>query len=390
MGISNIINLNETALSIFNFKISFWLISLILLIILIIIKVKFLKELVKKAYLKIKKLFQWLWLKIKIFFKLLKERIKQGKHSRPNEGEIANFNNRLFFVIFVFIISILIVFCINIIPEIFNRNLSSEPEIKSSFLIIAFIAVFIIWIIITLISSSGLYGKEFSLWAIFLSVLYIAFKFPNNNYIRVLTILILGPTLIVYPHILKKNWKMSRIWLMITIMIMLFSFLGGTILIDTAYGYKPISFYLNIDGNTMHRYAGNGTVDCLNPEGKVLTNKMLQCSINPPLSKITNFSVTLSYDDEPPEIINSKNLTFVAKDNVKSVYFEIKGIDSKDEELFLTTGSTYKIYSIEEQTEREKQFVTIFLALIAVIFFSIPAMMVNLRDLSKRKTSEEY
>ena len=83
-------------------------------------------------------------------------------------------------------------------------------------------------------------------------------------------------------------------------------------------------------------------------------------------------------------------MTFVAKDNVKGIYFEIGGINSKGEKIFLTTGSSYKMYSLDGQNEREKQFVTIFLALVAVIFFSIPAMIVNFRDLSKRKTTEEY
>ena len=142
MDISKIISINETAINLFNFKISFWLISLLLFIVLIIIEVKFFKGLVKKSYLKIKKILKWLWLKIKAFFKWLKEKIRYSRHSRPNEEEINFHNDRLFFVIFVFIISILIVLCINLIPEIFNRNLSSEPEIRNAFLIVSLIAFF--------------------------------------------------------------------------------------------------------------------------------------------------------------------------------------------------------------------------------------------------------
>jgi len=165
--------------------------------------------------------------------------------------------------------------------------------------------------------------------------------------------------------------------------LMFILFLIGSITLDAAYGYKPISWLLNINGDTSTRYAnGAPSFFCNTASGKILVGSNVSCKISPTM---TVKNATISFMSESGEVkkFEFTNLTFIAEPNIIYIFVEINGISLDNKNILVTTGVQYRFYTYEMQDK----FITYLVGLLGVVFFSVPIVLVNLKNLWENEQS---
>lgn len=160
-------------------------------------------------------------------------------------------------------------------------------------------------------------------------------------------------------------------------------FFSGLVLIDKLFGYHQINFILREDG-TGSQY---GLMSCTsNESGKMLVNSRVNCSATE-LFNVQQANVTFTYDNgttSEPLPLDAKQLDFTAPPHLSALSFKVIGRDKQDILRNLSTGWSYTFYSPNESTQRRDDLITYLLALLGLIAFSIPQMMVNFNKLYKK------
>ena len=176
-----------------------------------------------------------------------------------------------------------------------------------------------------------------------------------------------------------KNW-----WLLLTIFFIFFGITFGVLAIDSSIGNKELS--LNLLDNEENIV---GTIKCGGPLGPMIIEYKIICETN--LNKKEQFI----YERERiiPNLIlkgNSENATmsYFALEN--TTYLSLRVIEFYHNETYIefSTGSPYSFITLNEFKKNRERFIQTFLALIFVIFVTIPSAMINLRELwrSRLKT----
>ncbi|MEN7982117.1 MAG: hypothetical protein ABFQ65_01575 [Nanoarchaeota archaeon] len=327
----------------------------------------------------------------------LVQEIKQSTHNfiEKEKKKSKNFRPRKFmdeyslttlYGFLIVSIAMVIFFLSLVMPDIFNNNL--QGEMRLAVFVLLFIGGTIIWGIFALISPHSSYSKEFA-FLIFLSVSMIwSNKIGFLSQHNILWGVIIGLALIGFSFIVKRDITPGKVLGMLTILLMLYVFLGGIIILNETFGYKPISAYLNLDGNAHNRYSLEEGIACSSFREKILVGMNVSCKINPSLKKIINANVTFTYNLGGSETIPlNENLTFIAPENVYLIFFQIRGFDEDDKEIDISSSWRHTFYTIEEDQKRREGFAKYFLGLLGLIFITIPLMINQFKELVKAENS---
>lgn len=307
---------------------------------------------------------------------------KSEQKKKENSDSSDKYSKNLLYVFTFFGISSMLIFLYLTIPIIFNNNF--QGEMRNIVLLIILIGFVIFWGFISLFSSFESYNKDALLLALLITPLFLLFRFQEKLiWTSIFTIWIIS-VIIIYPFYLKDNWKPNKARGWFTLLIMLFILFGGIMLINESYGYKPISAYLNVNGNSQERYSLENGLECFSFREKILVGMMVNCEIDPPLNEITfaklTFTDKLGNEEQIPL---NKSLSFIAPESLFELYFEIEGIDKNGENIPISTSWKHTFYNLKENEERETNFRKYFLGLLSLIFLTIPLMMNQFRELLK-------
>lgn len=393
----------------FNIRIPFWIISIILLIYILYLKIEFVSKLVKlaisKIYLtisyiltKIKQFILWIrngaaWKKVKSILAKLFNKTAKFMHIAPTKEAKNNYALKQIYVTFIFLICIFIFFSYTLIIDIYIRNI--PPTNQTTFLLITLLIFLSVWIIFMFMSSIGFYLKDTSLWFFMLFPLFMMYHYHNKTS-RWIGIIILSLTLIIYPHIIKAE-KKPRLWFWGTILLMVASLFSGMAIVDDAFGNKPpVAFSLNLNGNQSTPYAdGQGKIYCLPSIEKkgFIVGDNLTCIIRPRLKLISVNLTTYIGNMTISEDLANQSYSFKTKNNTTYLYFQINAEDKSGKGLSLSTGmdpSFESYFTIDEQTKRKESLIKYLGILFTAVFVSIPIMIYHLRHLTKRNDLNQF
>ena len=288
--------------------------------------------------------------------------------------------DRVSFSFLVFAISLFLILIYNYLGEFF-RNFNTE--LRLIFLFLAVIGYFLFLLGGIFLTQNNFYEKEIGAFATILLILFFLFKDPNSVLGRIMVILF-GFSFLILPSYFKKGWKKKNLYPWVTFLIILIVLFSGMLLINGLYGYKNsnIELFLNMGGDSSNRYLGNGTIKCSTPHTDVFVGTEVECIINPP-SNISSINVTLISLVGNEQKIEIENMKFKIPYEISKLIFRINVISEGNKAIFLTTASDYEniIITKENSREREEKFILYFLALIGILFFSIPSMMKNFKNL---------
>ncbi len=181
--------------------------------------------------------------------------------------------------------------------------------------------------------------------------------------------------LVYYSKVHKKKFNLS----LFTVFLIVFAILCGTTIIDYyVSGQADINFPLNDHNQQTIRV---GQINCTSSGERLRTNDMVYCKTQPKLYNLTAIFQYTLYDGTIVEE-NFENLSFVAPENSRRIYFELHGNDLDGKKFDLSVGNDYHFLSDSEHAKR-REFVTLFFALFVIALFSIPSMVSNFKDLGE-------
>ncbi|MCW8966665.1 MAG: hypothetical protein OQK82_08285 [Candidatus Pacearchaeota archaeon] len=302
---------------------------------------------------------------------------------RLNEEEKKTNSNRINFMVLAFAISFLIWILYDSSKIIFQ---GIDNNLRIGVLMIGLIGYFILLIC----SFANMHNsKGNKIIAVFVWFLFIIHFLSNHigDFYGDLATLALGISAFLIPILIKKKWKNMNLKFYITILVMLFVFWGGLLLIDNLYGNqdKNIDLLLNINGNSSNRYFGNGTITCSNPYTDIYVNSSVTCSVYPN-SEIISANITFVSVIGNFEKIPLDNMTFVLPYEISSISFEL-GLIKNNETYYVTTSNDYKniFTSYKDSIERDEKFMLYLFVLLGIVFFSIPSMMEKFFEMARSR-----
>jgi len=184
--------------------------------------------------------------------------------------------------------------------------------------------------------------------------------------------------LILFIYMFRKknpNW-----WFWGTILLIIFLFYTGIMIIDSKIGIKVIRLKLrNQDGSI---YAEKG-IEC---SKNFLVGENVSCAVLPFLRN-TTVNITFIFENGTKEIIN--DLTFIAPNNLQRICFDVEGLDSNNLKKHLSVCNSYHFLTNEEYTERKKIFLSYVFGLFGLIFVTVPIVVLNFKKLLG-KVSNNY
>jgi hypothetical protein len=169
----------------------------------------------------------------------------------------------------------------------------------------------------------------------------------------------------------------SKKWFSLCFFLMFVIFLVGTITLDSVYGYKPVSWQLNINGDTLNKYAGgSNSFFCNTASGKIFVGSNASCTTFPKIN-FKNASITFTFESGEVKKFDFTNSTFIAEPNTIYVFVEINGTTLDNKPIFVTTGVQPRFYTHEMQDK----FITYLVGLLGAILFSVPIAVEYLKKL---------
>ena len=170
-----------------------------------------------------------------------------------------------------------------------------------------------------------------------------------------------------------------------SLIIMLFIFLSGLLIIDNMYGNqnKEIDLLLNIDGDVNNRYFENGSIKCSNPYTDIYVNSTISCEVFPE-SKIEYAKVILISTIGDKEVKDIGNMSFVLPYEISRIMFELN-LTRNNTTYHVTTANNYKniFTSYQDSLKRDSSFMAYLIALFGLVFISVPPMVEKFKKMTK-------
>jgi hypothetical protein len=284
--------------------------------------------------------------------------------------------------LFVLLFFLILFFSTSSFNLILNLSLLNFKEYTQK-IALPLIIITIMWAIAILMYSSYKFQKEkIYLFIILILIFLIPERIINKFFI--LTVFMCLLIIFLYPFLLiKKEWKKPNFWIISTALVIFFLLYSGLFLISGIYKYKEIeTSNLYSDKNVSNIY---GELNCSNKLGRMVVGSEIKCMIFPP------FNISVAHVDFISDIgeINGpytyNDLTFSIPENTTNINFMIVGKDIKiNKTRLLNSNTTFKVYTYEEYQKIKNDIIKTILGLFGIVLFSIPFMMFNFKELSKK------
>jgi hypothetical protein len=171
-------------------------------------------------------------------------------------------------------------------------------------------------------------------------------------------------------------------WIFATFFLMALTLLNGVIILNYNFGEPKLDLVL-IDFDTDKI---TGSIQCEDYSGKLIIGHKIHCNVNHNIkNNITQAYVEFLSATGSTERSDFSKLVFVAPSDLSKITFFIEGYDEKGDSYRVSVEGKLTFYTKEEYKERGEKFSTYFLAFIAAIFFSVPSMMNNLKNLCETR-----
>jgi len=170
-------------------------------------------------------------------------------------------------------------------------------------------------------------------------------------------------------------------WFIITLGIMGLIFFFGIFSIDFMIGNKIIQLNL-LDEDLIKK----GTIKCGDENQALFAGLQIDCEIKT-YEEFDNLSLSLSFyysDNRTPKTILIREGSFIAPSNVRYIAFNVVGYKGQETQN-LSVGHITHFLSASEFKENQERFLTFVLALLAIVFVTVPSAMVNLKNLWEDK-----
>lgn len=308
-------------------------------------------------------------------------KIAKNKKKQANSKDIE-MNKSVGFLLIIIAYSIY--YGAKLINQIIDYNFTIE--IKVYFIFIIVVAFYI------LVGTYEIFTNIIKEYLINATLLIIAliltdYIFDQDTALAIIIVILPITYSFVYSHFTKyDNSKKQTLWGLVTIMIMLFTFVAGLMMLNAIYGYNKTSLVLNIDGDINKRFAnGAGIIECY-PEndknGRIFAGSNVSCSINQKVD-IINATLTTYSELRIPSRSDFKDMKFIANENVTRIQFEVNVKTVENQTYNLQTSENHVFYTYDEYLLRKEKLTSYIIGLTVVILFSIPTMMVSFKELSK-------
>jgi hypothetical protein len=167
-------------------------------------------------------------------------------------------------------------------------------------------------------------------------------------------------------------------WVHTTIVLMVCFFFVGVFYTHIMLGQEDLSLYLRNSTNL----AIVGNISCKGSSLVLMAGVNITCDIQPRMN-LSKAEVSFTYaNGSKSEKIDMINGTFLAKESVEYISFEIEGSNQK-QDYKLTVGNPYHFYSLKEYSEMREEFIKYLGIILAIVFTMIPVIMKNFKDLTK-------
>ncbi|MBX4211869.1 hypothetical protein KW787_00225 [Candidatus Pacearchaeota archaeon] len=196
--------------------------------------------------------------------------------------------------------------------------------------------------------------------------------------------------LVIYDHFMalpKKflklkstkniNNKKFNHWLYISISLMIFLAIVGTLSLDIAIGNNFQK--LNLLNES---FSPVGTIKCKSSSSAFLVGDIISCNIESRI-KITNKTdmIRLTLRDDSIRVFSLEEGYFIPPQGVKYIYFERQGIDARGNFRKFTVGYPEAFLDETEFRQHKQKFITYMFGLLSLIFITTPAAILCLRSL---------
>ncbi|MBN2095747.1 MAG: hypothetical protein JW727_06890 [Candidatus Aenigmarchaeota archaeon] len=167
-------------------------------------------------------------------------------------------------------------------------------------------------------------------------------------------------------------------WFIDTVLVMFIFFCIGLLFITSVLGGYELNLVLRNE-NQPNLIEGN--INCTASGNIIFVGEKVYCKYSPTLYNTTS-KVKFSYLNKSFETeIFSDQIAFIAPANVTSIEFRIEGYDSEGKFRKLIVSNSYNFLKPEEFEQSREKFIQYLIALLGVIFISVPSAMVNLKNL---------
>lgn len=188
----------------------------------------------------------------------------------------------------------------------------------------------------------------------------------------------------ILSFINRNSKKKLNLWKIFTYYLMFSIFFLGMIFIDVNSNLDdPLKLIIRDSKNNLP--VEGGFIYCNLTKNIYLAEDHVYCSINTNLNNFTSF-VTFFYKNKTEsegelEQIGNQKIHFIAPKDLDQIYFRFIENTVEEEYKLYHVRNLYHFPTKEELLEIKKEFVGLFLGLLAIVLFAIPSMMINLRSL---------
>ncbi len=280
-----------------------------------------------------------------------------------------------------FPIALLVVVIYTIMPEVFSLQ-EAKPLIAP--LLVGFLFVLIIVYLILIFLFPNI-SKHASLWFLLMAIIYWYSRVGFGW--KVVLILLSLVIILSYPYFLFGQ-NVPTTCFMITLIVMLLVFLIGLFVISALFlGSEKLEKDYLASGDRSDFFLKCG----VSGAKEIYIGSMVSCSINNDLNIVqANVSYTDFYGSGKRHSLNTSfehnKFYFVAPSDCSSLHFDILVMDEDNQTLSLSPGTIdHTFYSYEETQQRKKDFLWYFFALLGIVFFTVPSMMLNFNQLLERR-----
>lgn len=210
---------------------------------------------------------------------------------------------------------------------------------------------------------------------------YFTFDIAFYIYIGILyDILIAWAFVTSHIHSIIYN-RPYNLWPRITLMLIaLFSVMGLLFLLGIMSHDLSSSLRNNLTG------VRDSEMDCTDSSRHFLVNSNVTCTIKQPI--LSNFTATITFffkNDSSFVYTRNNSISFVSPYDIKRVGFEITGFDTSGKQISLSTARNFEFYTKDEYEQKNAQFVSYVVVMIAIVLYYIPGMVVNFKKILERE-----